>query len=110
MLSMSAALNFTEPFVFNSATQSLPPLSSNSPDGGAPKSARLSFRDMLAEGQGKVPVKEKVDLLATGLAHISFEGGNRLLPKLNLEEKYFQELCNPRKEEHVVKLLGKTVG
>lgn len=41
---------------------------------------------------------------------ISFEGGNRLLPLVTLDDKYYQNLCTPWKEVLVVKLLGKTVG
>ncbi|MCI02300.1 hypothetical protein A2U01_0023332, partial [Trifolium medium] len=41
---------------------------------------------------------------------ITLEDGNRLLPKVTMDEKLFQDLCSPWKEALVVKLLGKNVG
>jgi len=41
---------------------------------------------------------------------IELENGNRLLPKVYLEPKTFQELCTPWKDALVVKLLGKNLG
>lgn len=64
----------------------------------------------MIEGKVRHPPKVKVDLLAQGLVQISYEGGNRVLPKVMLEDKYFQELCNPWKEALVINFLGKTVG
>ncbi|XP_045804092.1 uncharacterized protein LOC123897478 [Trifolium pratense] len=95
-------------FVFNAA---LPP-PQKPPEGGRqphqPK--KMSFRDILTEGQEKIQAKEKVDLIANGLMKVTLEEGNRLLPKVTMDEKLFQELCNPWKEALVVKLLGKNVG
>lgn len=45
-----------------------------------------------------------------GVMKIVHEEGNRLLPKVYLDEGYFTELCSPWKEALVVKLLGKTIG
>lgn len=64
----------------------------------------------MTEGQQKTPAKEKVNLVEKGLVKITYEGGNRLLPKVHLEDSYFRDLCNPWKEALVVKLLGKIVG
>ncbi|AES79801.1 hypothetical protein MTR_7g072770 [Medicago truncatula] len=44
------------------------------------------------------------------LVRIEQENGNRLLPKVYLEPKVFQELCTPWKDALVVKLMGKTSG
>lgn len=103
---MSAPQN-TELFVFATALPHRPP--PDKPlDGGPTKPP--SFRDILAEGQGKTPVKEMVDLISNGLVKVSFEEGNRLKPQVMLDEKYFQDLCNPWKEALVINLIGKNVG
>ncbi|MCI92017.1 hypothetical protein A2U01_0113313, partial [Trifolium medium] len=41
---------------------------------------------------------------------IELEDGNRLLTKVYLEPKVFQNLCIPWKDAIVVKLLGKNLG
>jgi hypothetical protein len=71
---------------------------------------KLSFRDMLTEGTQKIHVKEKVNLVEKGLVTITYEGGNKLLPKVSLDESYFKDLCHPWKEALVIKVLGRKVG
>lgn len=56
------------------------------------------------------PMREKVDLIAKKLVSITYEQGNRLLPKVHLDESVFNELCAPWKDSLVVKLLGKSIG
>lgn len=41
---------------------------------------------------------------------VDLEGGNRLLPKITLDKKVFQDLCEPWKDTLVIKLLGKNIG
>jgi hypothetical protein len=65
---------------------------------------------MLTEGSKKVHVKEKVNLVEQGLVTITYEGGNKLLPKVSLDDSYFNDLCHPWKEALVIKVLGKNVG
>jgi hypothetical protein len=96
-------------FVFNTAA----PLPPKPPDGGDQSNntkKKLSFRDILTEGQELNHAKEKVDLIAKGLMKVSLEGGNRLLPMVTMDDTLFQDLCNPWKEALVIKLLGKNVG
>lgn len=95
-------------FVFSAAMQSPPP--EKPPDGGVYKPPKVSFRDILTKGQRATLVKEKVDLIEKGLMKVTLEGGNRLLPKVTMDDSLFQELCNPWKDALVVKLLGKNVG
>lgn len=72
--------------------------------------SRLEIYIILAEGQQRAPIKERVNLVEKGLVKIAYEGGNSLLPKVYLEESYFKDLCHPWKDALVVKLLGKNVG
>lgn len=44
------------------------------------------------------------------MVRVEHENGNRLLPKVHLDENVFQELCNPWKDALVIKLLGKNLG
>jgi hypothetical protein len=99
-----------ETFVFNAVTPL--PLPHKPPDEGrqADKPQKLSFWDILTEGQKANNPKAKTDLIATGLMKVTLEDGNRLLPKVTMDEKLFQDLCSPWKEALVVKLLGKNVG
>jgi hypothetical protein len=97
-----------EGFVFNAASQ--PPR--KPPDIGRKdqRNQKMSFRDILTEGQEANKPKEKVDLIANGLMKVTLEDGNRLLPKITMDDKLFNDLCSPWKEALVVKLLGKKVG
>lgn len=52
----------------------------------------------------------KIDLISQKLMTIDLEQGNRLLPKVTLDDKIFNELCEPWWDSLVVKLLGKSVG
>jgi hypothetical protein len=97
-----------EGFIFNAAA---PPLH-KPPDNGSQnnKTQKLSFRDILTEGQEAHQPKERVDLIQQGLMKVTLEDGNRLLPKVTMDDKLIQDLCSPWKEALVVKLLGKNVG
>jgi hypothetical protein len=67
-----------ENFVFNAA---MPPPNKPPDAGNQPtKTQKVSFRDILTEGQEKHQVKDKVDLIEKGLMKITLENGNRLLP------------------------------
>ncbi|MCI24608.1 hypothetical protein A2U01_0045793, partial [Trifolium medium] len=105
---MDNSLNNTTGFVFNATPPPPKP-----PDGGVQigtSNKKISFRDVLTEGQQMNQTKERVDLIAKGLMKVTLEEGNRLLPVVTMDEKLFQDLCNPWKEALVVKLLGKNVG
>lgn len=41
---------------------------------------------------------------------VTLEGGNRLLPRVKLDDKVFNDLCEPWRDALVITLLGKTVG
>jgi len=49
-------------------------------------------------------------MIAKKLVRIEHEHGNRLLPKVFLETKVFEDMCTPWKDALVIKLLGKTLG
>jgi len=49
-------------------------------------------------------------MIAKKLVRIEHEHGNRLLPKVFLETKAFEDTCTPWKDALVIKLLGKTLG
>jgi hypothetical protein len=100
--------NPMEAFVFKTVTP--PPHKPPEGERQIHKPQKMSFRDILTEGQEKTKVKEKIDLIANGLMKVTLEDGNRSLPKVTMDEKLFQELCSPWKEALVVKLLGKNVG
>ncbi|XP_045792034.1 uncharacterized protein LOC123886793 [Trifolium pratense] len=106
-----SAPGFAENFVFTAnggtaTAKEKPPDMANTKQ----EKTKVSFRDMLTEGTQKVHVKEKVNLVETGLVTITYEGGNKLLPKVSLNESYFNDLCHPWKEALVIKVLGKRVG
>ncbi|PNX62864.1 hypothetical protein L195_g053212, partial [Trifolium pratense] len=72
---------------------------------------RISFRDKLLGESLAVPKShEKVDLIAQQLVRIEHEGGNRLLPKVYLDDKVFKGMCSSWTDAIMVKLLGKTLG
>lgn len=58
----------------------------------------------------EIQIREKEDMIEKKLVRIELEDGNRLLPKVYLEPKVFQELSTPWKDAIVVKLLGKNLG
>ncbi|PNX92853.1 hypothetical protein L195_g015996 [Trifolium pratense] len=105
---MASPPNHATGFVFNATPPPPKP-----PDRGEQigiTNKKMSFRDILTEGQQMHQAKERVDLIAKGLMKVTLEEGNRLLPVVTMDEKLFQDLCNPWKEALVVKLLGKKVG
>jgi hypothetical protein len=55
------------------------------------------------EGQEKTQVKDR------GFDRKRTDEGNRMLPKVTMDDKLFQELCSSWKEALVVKLLGKNM-
>jgi hypothetical protein len=105
---MDSSLNNTTRFVFNATPP--PPKPPDGREQTGTSSKKISFRDILIEGQQTNQSKEKVDLIAEGLMKVSLEDGNRLLPVVTMDDKLFQDLCNPWKEALVIKLLGKNVG
>lgn len=74
------------------------------------KELQVFFRDKVLGDKQVPPMRECADLIKKKLVTIDYEGGNRLLPKVTLNEKVFQELCYPWQDALDVKLLGKKVG
>lgn len=72
--------------------------------------ARVSFRDMVMGNKEAPPPRKTVYLLKEGLASITYENGNPLLPKVTINDSVFEGLCAPWKDALVVKLLGKRLG
>ncbi|KAF9667294.1 hypothetical protein SADUNF_Sadunf15G0007800 [Salix dunnii] len=56
---------------------------------------QISFRDKVLGTKSAPPMREKIDLLRENLVRIEYEDGNRLLPKVHLDDKVFTELCYP---------------
>lgn len=106
-----SALMSTEPLVFTASRQQPPP---EPPDDGGKGHGEiampLSFRDKLMGNKKAPPPKEKMDLVQHGLIKVDYVDGNRLLRRLHIDEKVFEELCDPWKEALVIKLLDKKVG
>lgn len=52
----------------------------------------------------------RTDLIAQKLMSISLEDGGRLIPKIKLDPKVFNDLCEPWCDVLIITLLGKTIG
>ncbi|KAJ6327416.1 hypothetical protein OIU78_014319 [Salix suchowensis] len=48
---------------------------------------QISFRDKVLGTKSAPPIREKIDLLREKLVRIEYEDGNRLLPKVHLDDK-----------------------
>lgn len=70
----------------------------------------ISFRDKVLGNKQAPSIREKSDLIAQKMVRVEYENGNRLLPKVYLDDKVFHELCSPWHDALVVKLLGKNIG
>lgn len=87
------------------------PPTDKSPDGSsAPLTPKPSFRDTVMGEKSVPPPMPRRDLIAEKLMTITFKGGNRLLPQVQLNEKHFADLCELWRDALVIKLLGKLVG
>lgn len=75
-----------------------------------PMEPHVSFRDKVLGSKQPPSVREKMDLIACNMVRVEHENGNRLLPNVHLDDRIFQELCNPWQDALVVKLLGKNIG
>jgi hypothetical protein len=104
MSAMSSDFVFSAQSDFNLQATNKPP---DPPNSSTPK---ISFRDKLLGPSQEIQTRPKEDMIAKKLVRIELEDGNRLLPKVFIEPKVFQELCTPWKDAIVVKLLGKTLG
>jgi len=80
------------------------------PDPNTSSSQKPSFRDKSLESTQEISIRDKEDMTAKNLVRIELEDGNRLLPKIHLDPKVFQDLCTPWKDVVVMKLLGKNLG
>jgi hypothetical protein len=56
------------------------------------------------------PSREKVDFLQEKLVRIECEDGNRLLQRVLLDDRVFNDLCYPWSDALTVNLLGKSIG
>jgi len=104
MSAMSSDFVFSAQSDFNLDTTKKPP------DLHKPPTPKLFFRDKLLGPTQDIQHREKEDMIEKKLVRIELENGNRLLPKVYIEPKVFQELCTPWKDAIVVKLLGKNLG
>lgn len=106
--SLRSAPKFSEPFVFEAARETVV-MKDKPPDkeDNVQTKKKISFRNILIEGKKKTQIKEIFDLIEKGSIKTSNEGGNRLLPKVTLDDTYFHELCHPWNDALVIKLLGK---
>ena len=80
------------------------------PDISLSSTSTTSFRDKLIVSNQNSQIQEKEDMIAKKLVRIEHEHGNRLLPKVFLENEVFEDMCTPWKDALVIKLLGKTLG
>lgn len=96
--------------VFSATTRDKTDDGKEPPDAGGGKQQRMSFRDMVMGRKEAPPSRKKVDLIKESLAHIEYEEGNPLKPKVVIKESVFDGLCAPWKDALVVKLLGKSLG
>lgn len=56
------------------------------------------------------PALEKTDMIGQQLVHVQYENEDRLLPKIFLDDKSFNDLCYPWGDSLIIKLLGKNIG
>lgn len=56
------------------------------------------------------PPMQKRDIVTKEPMPISFKDGNPLLPHVQLNDKLFEDLCDPWRDALVTKLLGKKLG
>jgi len=80
------------------------------PDISKPSTSTTSFRDKLIGSNQSSQIREKKDMIAKKLVRIEHEHGIRLLLKVFLETKVFEDMCTPWKDALVINLLGKTLG
>lgn len=104
-----------ESIVFSAEPTKISPPPGKPPDSGGVTATTQSnppgsFRDKVMGNTQAPPAREKTDLIGKKLVNIEYEQGNRLLPKVYLNEGVFNDLCAPWKDSLVIKLLGKTVG
>ncbi|XP_020206144.1 uncharacterized protein LOC109791283 [Cajanus cajan] len=104
-----------ENFVFSATTTRSDQEMGEPPDGGGGVNrnmiqAGVSFRDKMMGGRSPPPMMEEVDLVGQNLMKIVYEEGNRLKPKVYLDDAVFEKLCLPWQDALIVKLLGKTIG
>lgn len=99
-----------ESLVFTASRQPPPKPPDDSGKGYVEAATPLSFRDKIMGNKKAPPPKQTMDLVQQGLVKVDYVDGNRLLPRLHIDEKIFEELCDPWKEALVIKLLDKTVG
>lgn len=97
-------------FVFSAQSDLNLQTTKKPPDLHKPSTPKLFFRDKLWGPSQEIQIREREDMIEKKLVRIELEDGNRLLPKVYLEPKVFQELCTPWKDAIVVKLLGKNLG
>ncbi|XP_045810073.1 uncharacterized protein LOC123904449 [Trifolium pratense] len=99
----------TSAFVFTSHGDPHHQIAKKPPDSTKQPPPKTSFRDKLLGPSQTNHTREKEDMIEKKLVRIELEDGNRLLPKVYLEPKVFQDLCTPWKDAIVIKLLGKNL-
>ena len=56
------------------------------------------------------PMRERVNLIDNNLVRIEHYNGNRLLPKVYIDDSVFRELCYLWYDSLIIKLFGKKIG
>ena len=56
------------------------------------------------------PMRERVNLIDNNLVRIEHDNGNRLLPKVYIDDSVFRELCYLWYDSLIIKLFGKKIG
>ena len=79
-------------------------------DGGGNKAKTSSFKEKLLGKLAAAPRRSRGNPFSQNLARAELEGGNRLLPKIYLDDSVCDELSVPWKEALIVKLLRKEAG
>ncbi|KAG6789990.1 hypothetical protein POTOM_006133 [Populus tomentosa] len=73
--------------------------------------SKVWFRDRVLRSKPPPPSRENVDFLQEKLVRVECEDGNRLLPRVLLDDRVFNDLCHPWSDALTVKLLvGKGIG
>jgi hypothetical protein len=71
---------------------------------------RISFKDKVLGNRTPLSVKDSGHLLEWNLVRIEYDNGNRLLPRIHIDDGLFNDLCYPWHDSLIIKLLGRNIG
>jgi hypothetical protein len=66
---------------------------------------RISFKDKVLGNRTPLSVKDSGHLLEWNLVRIEYDNGNRLLPRIHIDDGLFNDLCYPWHNSLIIKLL-----